>query len=85
MIDGKLSCLSVGLCVDVLRRSGGLGLKVGLKRAEAAAERMIVERFEEVTGTEGFMELEEAAIWRVLEDERLEDERPRGEERGAGV
>ena len=59
--------LSVGTCADVLTRSGGLGLR----RVEAAAERMVVEGFEEVAGTEGFMGLEEEALRKVLEDEGL--------------
>ena len=61
--DTIIGKLSVETCANVLMWSGGLGLRL----VEAAAERMVVELFEEVAGTERFMGLEEEALGRVLE------------------
>ena len=59
--------LTTGSCADMLMRSGGLGLR----RVEAAARRVVVERFEEEEGTEGFMGMDEEALRDVLEDDGL--------------
>jgi hypothetical protein len=54
-------------CGDVLMVSG----RLGLGPVEAAACRLALERFEEVAGTAGFVEMDEAAVGRLLEDDRL--------------
>ncbi len=59
--------LNVGTCAEVLMVSGQLGLG----RVEAAARVLALERFEEVAGTEGFMEMDEEALGGLLEDDGL--------------
>ena len=65
--DTIITQLTTGSCADMLMRSGGLGLR----RVEAAARRVVVERFEEEEGTEGFMGMDEEALRDVLEDDGL--------------
>ena len=60
--------LSVETCAEVLMGSE----RLGLRRAEAAAERLALARFEEVAGTEGFGGLGEEAVGRLVDDDRLD-------------
>jgi hypothetical protein len=69
--DALAAQLSVDTCAEVLSGSWELGLG----RAAAAAERLALERFEEVAATEGFLEMEEEALERLLDDDDLEAER----------
>ena len=50
-------------CAEVLIGSRGLGLAW----AEAAAEALALDQFEEVAGTERFLELEEEVVGRLME------------------
>ena len=59
--------LSVGMCGEVLMRSR----RLGLRRVEAAARGLALERFEEVAGTAGFLSLDEEAVGDLLEDDGL--------------
>ena len=59
--------LGVETCADVVTGSRALGLR----RLEEAALGMVMERFEEVAGTAGYVGLEEEVLGRVLEDEGL--------------
>ena len=65
--EAMVGQLSVETCAEVLMGSGGLGLV----RAEAAAEAMALGRFEEVAGTEGYLEVGEEALGRLVDDDRL--------------
>ena len=59
--------LSVGVCGDVLMAS----CRLGLGRVEAAARELGLERFEELTATRGFMEIDEEVMGSLLEDDGL--------------
>ena len=65
--EAVMGQLRVETCAEVLMGSGGLGLV----RAEAAAEAMALGRFEEVAGTEGYLEVGEEALGRLVDDDRL--------------
>ena len=54
--------MTVGTCAEALMG----GRRVGLTRVEAAAWEMAVVRFEEVSGTAGFMELDETTVGCLL-------------------
>ena len=68
--EAVLGQLRVDTCAEVFMGSR----RLGLGRAEAAAERMALDRFEEVAGTEGFLCLDEEALGRLVDDDRLEAE-----------
>ncbi len=46
-------------------------MRLGLGRVEAAARGLALERFEGVAGTEGFMRMDEGAVWSLLDDDEL--------------
>ena len=54
--------LSVGICIDVLSWSGGLGLR----QSEREALRLATERFNELAQTEGFMQMGEEILGMLL-------------------
>ena len=60
--------LSVETCAEVLMGSE----RLGLRRAEAAAEELALARFEEVARTAGFVGLGEEAVGRLVDDDRLD-------------
>lgn len=64
LVSGQLTA---ALCVDVLMRSRDLGLKM----VEASSLKMIRARFNEVTCTIQFMNMDEDALRNVLEDDSL--------------
>ena len=66
--DALLDQLSVGNCAEALTESRELGLG----RVEAAAERFVIARFEEVAGTEGFLRLGAAEVGRLLDADELD-------------
>ena len=59
--------LSVDNCAEVLEGSAALGLV----RAEAAAEVLALERFEEVAATKGFLRAGEEAVGRLVNNDEL--------------
>jgi hypothetical protein len=65
--DAIICEMGVGTSAELLMGSR----RLGLKRVEEAAWRMVVSRFREVSGTTGFSELDEETVGRVLEAEDL--------------
>jgi hypothetical protein len=65
--DAIIAHLSVHVCGDVLMGS----VRLGLRRVEAAARGLVLERFEEVAGTEGFMRMDKGAVGSLLDDDML--------------
>ncbi len=65
--DSVLKQLSVHMCGDVLNWSGNYGLR----QLEAAAWKLATERFEELATTEGFMQMSEEVLGRLLDDDDL--------------
>jgi hypothetical protein len=59
--------LSVDVCGEVLMGSA----RLGLVQVEAGARVLALERFEEVAGTEGFMQMDEEAVGSLLDDNEL--------------
>ena len=66
--EAVLGQLSVETCAEVLMGSE----RLGLRRAEAAAEELALARFEEVARTAGFVGLGEEAVGRLVDDDRLD-------------
>ncbi len=65
--DAIMGEIRVGTCAEVLEGSR----RLGLRRAEEAAWGMAAGKFEEVSATAGFMELDEETIGRLLDDDGL--------------
>ena len=65
--DSILAELGTGVCAEVLISSQGHGLR----RVEEAAWGMAVGRFEEVSKTAGFIDLDEETLGRLLEEDGL--------------
>ena len=65
--DAIVQAMTVGTCAQLLMGSKLLGLM----QVEAAAWGMAVGRFEEVSGTAGFMELDDDTVGRLLEEDGL--------------
>ena len=59
--------LRTSTCADVL----ATGAALGLRRAEAAARRMALERFDEVAATAGFLRLDEDTTYSILSHDAL--------------
>ena len=59
--------LSISMCAEVLSWSNGCGLI----QSETATRRLATERFEELAKTEGFMQMGEEALGRLLDDDDL--------------
>ena len=59
--------LGVAECGDVLAESG----RLGLVRVEAAARRLVLDRFEEVAATDWFLRMEEAVLEGFVDDDSL--------------
>ena len=59
--------LCAGICAEVLLSS----MQLGLRHVEAAAWGMAVDRFDEVSATEGFKGLDEETMGRLLEEDGL--------------
>ena len=65
--DTIISELDVGICAEVLMSSR----RLWLRQVEKAAWEMAVARFDEVSGTAGFMELDEEVLGRLLDSDGL--------------
>jgi hypothetical protein len=59
--------LSIGMCVEVLSWSG----EYGLRQSEVAAQKLALERFEELVRTESFVRIDERVLATLLDDEGL--------------
>jgi hypothetical protein len=65
--ESMMGQLTVELCCEVLISGGG----AGMGRLEAAARRLAADRFEELTRTAGFAEMEEETLGDLLDDDKL--------------
>jgi hypothetical protein len=66
--DAMMEKLNAEVCIEMLTWSGGIG---NLKRLEAEARKMTLERFSEVMATAGFKRIEEEALRSILEEWRV--------------